>query len=82
LGRLVNDVNNIIADLVSSLEEEKNLRIQHALEERKFQTFFENAETGIFKMNCKGELLSYNQALTRMLNIATDNGAPSRRCLS
>lgn len=77
LGRLVNDVNNIIANLVSSLDEEKNLRIQHALEERKFQTFFENAETGIFKMNRKGELLSYNQALARMFSIATDNDAPS-----
>ena len=32
-------------------------------------------------MNCKGELLSYNQALTRMLNIATDNGAPSAALL-
>ncbi|MBR7791858.1 sensor domain-containing diguanylate cyclase [Undibacterium sp. FT147W] len=81
LGRLVNDVNQIIADLVSSLDEEKNLRLQHALEERKFQTFFENAETGIFKMNGKGELLSYNQALTRMLSIATDNGSPSAALL-
>lgn len=73
LGRLVNDVNNIITNLVSSLDEEKNLRIQHALEEKKFQTFFENAETGIFKMNSKGELISFNQALVRMLNIESDN---------
>lgn len=77
LGRLVNDVNKIIANLVSSLDEEKNLRIQHALEEKKFQTFFENAETGIFKMNSHGELISYNQALVRMLSLKTDDGSPS-----
>lgn len=72
LGQLVNDVNHIISNLFSTLKQERNLRIQHALGEKKFQTIFDNAETGIFQMNHQGELISYNQGLLRILGLQAD----------
>ncbi|MBC3870068.1 diguanylate cyclase domain-containing protein [Undibacterium oligocarboniphilum] len=81
LGQLVNDVNNIISDLVSSLDEERHLRVQHALGEKKFQAIFDNAETGIFQMNEHGELISYNQALARMLDLPTGQTIASHALL-
>ncbi|MBC3930245.1 sensor domain-containing diguanylate cyclase [Undibacterium curvum] len=71
LGTLVSDVNQLIGNLVNTLDEERRLRIQHALGERKYQTLFDNAETGIFQINPEGLLLSCNQALLRMLGISS-----------
>ncbi|MFZ6656068.1 diguanylate cyclase domain-containing protein [Undibacterium sp. TJN19] len=71
IGQLVRDVNTLVANLISTLHEERSLRIKHAIGEKKFQTIFENAETGIFQLNFSAELLSYNQAFLRMLNLDT-----------
>lgn len=45
IGQLVRDVNTLVASLLETLNEERTLRIKHAIGEKKFQTIFENAET-------------------------------------
>ncbi|MBC3916304.1 diguanylate cyclase [Undibacterium sp. CY18W] len=69
IGQLVRDVNMLIANLLKTLNEERSLRIRHSIGEKKFQTIFENAETGIFQLNFSAELLSYNPAFLRMFNL-------------
>ncbi|MFZ6758882.1 diguanylate cyclase domain-containing protein [Undibacterium sp. Ji50W] len=69
IGQLVRDVNTLVANLLTTLDEERSLRIRHAIGEKKFQTIFENAETGIFQLNFSAELLSYNPAFLRMFNL-------------
>ncbi|MDP1980863.1 diguanylate cyclase domain-containing protein [Undibacterium sp.] len=69
IGQLVRDVNTLVASLLETLNEERTLRIKHAIGEKKFQTIFENAETGIFQLNFAGELLSYNPAFLRMFSL-------------
>ncbi|MFZ6861305.1 diguanylate cyclase domain-containing protein [Undibacterium sp. Ji67W] len=73
LGQLTNDVNRLITNLVATLDEERELRIQHALGEKKFQTIFDNAETGIFQMNKDAILTSCNPALLQMLGVEKNN---------
>ncbi|MBC3861628.1 sensor domain-containing diguanylate cyclase [Undibacterium jejuense] len=75
LGQLTSDVNRLIADLVGTLEEERELRIQHALGEKKFQTIFDNAETGIFQMNKDAILTSCNPAFLQMLGVEKENSS-------
>jgi len=69
LGQLTSDVNRLITNLVATLDEERELRIQHAHGEKKFQTIFDNAETGIFQMNKDAILTSCNPALLQMLGV-------------
>lgn len=75
IGQLVRDVNTLVASLLTTLDDERALRIKHAIGEKKFQTIFENAETGIFQLNFSGELLSYNPAFTRMFGLKDIPGA-------
>ncbi|MFZ6678151.1 diguanylate cyclase domain-containing protein [Undibacterium sp. Tian12W] len=74
IGQLVRDVNTLVASLLKTLNEERTLRMQHAIGEKKFQTIFENAETGIFQLNFSGELLSYNPAFLRMFSLDDHGG--------
>ena len=73
LGQLTSDVNRLITNLVGTLDEERELRKRHARGEKKFQTIFDNAETGIFQMNKDGVLTSCNPAFLRMLGIDKSN---------
>jgi len=75
IGQLVRDVNTLVASLLETLNEERTLRIKHAIGEKKFQTIFENAETGIFQLNFAGELLSYNPAFLRMFSLDASSGS-------
>ncbi|MCH8621651.1 sensor domain-containing diguanylate cyclase [Undibacterium sp. TS12] len=75
IGQLVRDVNTLVASLLTTLDDERALRIKHAIGEKKFQTIFENAETGIFQLNFSGELLSYNPAFIRMFGLKDIPGA-------
>ncbi|MFZ6871066.1 diguanylate cyclase domain-containing protein [Undibacterium sp. Di27W] len=77
IGQLVRDVNTLVASLLKTLNEERTLRIKHAIGEKKFQTIFENAETGIFQLNFAGELLSYNPAFLRMFSLDHHEGDAS-----
>jgi diguanylate cyclase (GGDEF)-like protein/PAS domain S-box-containing protein len=57
------------AQLAELLEAEHELRLQHQRAERKFRLIFENAETGIFVIDCDGRLQSWNPALARILGL-------------
>ncbi len=72
IGRLVNDVNALIDYLVRLLRDERELRLQREVEERKFRTIFENAETGIFQIDEAGSLLSSNRAFRRIFSVADE----------
>jgi diguanylate cyclase (GGDEF)-like protein/PAS domain S-box-containing protein len=74
IGQLVRDVNKLITRLVSTLNDERQLRIQHQIGEKKFKTIFDNAETGIFLVDMTGAVISSNQAFFTILG-ASKNGA-------
>jgi len=67
LGGLVDYINYMVARLVSLLNEERNLRQQREIEERKFRSIFENADTGIFLVDQQGKMLSYNPACREIM---------------
>lgn len=69
IGRLVDDVNALLNRLVMILDDERNLRIQRGIDEKKFRAIFENAETGIFVVDRFGRLYSYNRAFARVLGL-------------
>lgn len=69
IGSLVNDINALTSSLDTALQQERDLRLQHAMEERRYKTIFDNAETALFQLSSDGKLLSYNQAFTRMLKL-------------
>ncbi|MFZ6747702.1 diguanylate cyclase domain-containing protein [Undibacterium sp. Ren11W] len=82
IGQLVGDVNALVTSLVSTLDEERQLRISHQIGEKKFKTIFDNTETGIFLINTGGTVLSYNQAFLRTLGLASDlSEQKSKSCL-
>jgi diguanylate cyclase (GGDEF)-like protein/PAS domain S-box-containing protein len=69
IGRLVDDVNELAGRLVSSLDEERSLRMQREIDERKYHAIFENAETGIFIIAADSLLSSWNPAFARLLEL-------------
>ncbi|MEN9657320.1 MAG: hypothetical protein RL571_785 [Pseudomonadota bacterium] len=69
IGRLVDDVNALLNRLVLILDNERNLRIQREIDEKKYRTIFENAETGIFVVDKFGRLYSYNLSFMRLLGV-------------
>jgi diguanylate cyclase (GGDEF)-like protein/PAS domain S-box-containing protein len=82
IGQLVGDVNALVTSLVTTLDEERQLRIRHQIGEKKFKTIFDNAETGIFLLDTGGTVLSYNQAFLRILGLPCDlSEENSKTCL-
>ncbi|MBK5915115.1 putative bifunctional diguanylate cyclase/phosphodiesterase [Rhodocyclus purpureus] len=69
LERLVGDVNALADRLVTSLDDERKLRIQRELDEKKYRAIFDNAETGIFIAAADGAIESCNRALGRQLGL-------------
>lgn len=79
IGRLVSDVNSLIQNLVSLLNTERELRMEHEVQRRKMKLIFDKAETAIFAIDDRGEVQSWNPAFARMLKIAQQTGmAPWR----
>lgn len=74
IGRLVADVNALISSLTSLLGTERQLRLEHEVQERKMKLIFDKAETAIFVLNDHGEVQSWNPAFARMLNITLQTG--------
>lgn len=70
VGRLVLDVNAMIDYLVKLLNVEKTLRSEMEVNERKFRSIFENAQSAIFVCDSQGVLLSYNLAFLREFDIS------------
>lgn len=75
IGRLVGDVNALIDHLVNILQEERNLRIEREIAEKKFRTIFESAETGIFVIDEDDSVTSYNPAFERLFGLSSDRSA-------
>lgn len=76
IGRLVADVNALIASLRQLVEAERSLRIQHEVSERKMRLVLEKTELGICIMDEQGILQSWNPAFLRLLALpALDTGS-------
>lgn len=69
IGQLVRDVNTLFSKLFNILKDERELRIEHQIGERKFRAIFDNSETGIFLLKQNGEIISYNHAYLRIFAI-------------
>lgn len=67
IGRMVQDINALIDRLVQGLMTERDLRQQREIEEKRFRTIFENAETGLFITDRHGILESHNPAFCRLI---------------
>lgn len=78
IGRLVGDVNALIDHLVNILHEERSLRIEREIAEKKFRTIFESSETGIFVVEEDGRLTSYNPSFERLFHLPSSDSIRSR----
>lgn len=70
IGRLVRDVNAIVDYLVNILNQERGLRLQREIEEKKYRAIFEHADTGIFVIDEHGQLVSCNPAFARYFGLS------------
>lgn len=70
IGGLVKYINRLVDRLVGLLNEERRLRLQREIEERKFRSIFENADTGIFLIDRDGNMLSHNPACQEIIRAA------------
>jgi diguanylate cyclase (GGDEF)-like protein/PAS domain S-box-containing protein len=80
IGRLVADVNSLIASLNEIVEAERSLRIQHEVFERQMRLVLEKTELGICIMDEQGLLQSWNPAFLRLLALPSLE-ADARRTL-
>ncbi|MDP1538038.1 MAG: diguanylate cyclase [Burkholderiales bacterium] len=69
IGQLVRDVNAMIDYLVKILDEERELRVQREIGEKKFRAIFDHADTGIFLIDESGRLLSCNPAFAQFFGM-------------
>lgn len=67
IGRLVSDVNGLIAKLTSLLETERGLRLEREASERRLALIIEKVDAGIFEVDGGGTLHSWNPAFVRTL---------------
>lgn len=81
IGLLVQDVNRLADRLVETLEEERRLRIQHAVDEQRYHAIFNNAETGLFIIDDRGYLSSWNPAFARLMELPPEAETLAQRSL-
>jgi diguanylate cyclase (GGDEF)-like protein/PAS domain S-box-containing protein len=67
IGRLVGDVNSLIARLTDVLSKEHDLRVAQEISERRMRLVFEKADTGILVLDERGAVQSCNPAFVRIL---------------
>ncbi|SFF57407.1 PAS domain S-box-containing protein/diguanylate cyclase (GGDEF) domain-containing protein [Fontimonas thermophila] len=67
LGRLVSDVNALIARLTALIDTERRLRLEREANERRLALIFEKVHTGIFEIERSGLLRSWNPAFVHTL---------------
>ena len=70
IGQLVMDINALSDRLVSALATERKLRLQGEVDEKKYHTIFDNAESGLFLMDGQGVLSSWNPAFASLFEIS------------
>jgi len=63
---LADDINKLTETLVIALGNEKRLRQQREIDEKKFRSIFDNASSGIFIADADGHLHSYNRSFIRL----------------
>lgn len=66
VGRLVADINDLTGYLVQTLEQERELQRRQVIAQRKYQDLFDNAATGIFVVDRRGKLESFNRAFVHL----------------
>ncbi|GAB1393328.1 hypothetical protein MASR1M60_14910 [Rhodocyclaceae bacterium] len=66
IGQLVGDINDLTGQLVETLQQERVLRHQQEIDQRKYHDLFENASSGIFVCNRFGRLESWNKAFEEL----------------
>lgn len=69
IGQLVVDINALSDRLVNALAIEHQLRLQGEIDEKKYHTIFDNAESGLFLMDRHGALSSWNAAFARLFGL-------------
>lgn len=67
IGQLVTDVNALLSNLDALVSAERTLRIQHELSDRKLRLVLNQTELGLFIMDTRGRLQSWNPAFVRLL---------------
>lgn len=67
IGRLVVDVNALIAELSNLLDTERRLRLEREASERRLALIFEKVDAGLFEIDGQGLLQSWNPAFVRTL---------------
>ena len=80
IGQLVVDINALSERLVNALATEHQLRIQGEIDEIKYHTIFDNAESGLFLIDRHGALSSWNPAFSRLFDLSqkpADSDRPS-----
>lgn len=66
IGQLVGDINELTGQLVDTLWQERVLRHQQEIDQRKYHDLFENASSGIFVCDRSGRLDSWNKAFEEL----------------
>lgn len=69
IGQLVRDINQLSDRLVDTLAQEHELLRQRDIDEKKYHAIFDNAESGIFIVDSKGSISSWNPAFSRLFDI-------------
>ncbi len=66
IAGLADDINKLTETLVNALSNEKELRVQREVDEKKFRSIFENASSGIFISDAEGRILSFNRSFVKL----------------
>ncbi len=74
IGVLIAYINRLIERMYNILKNERQLRELQAIEHKRFQSIFDNSQTGIFLANRQAEILSLNRAC-QQLGIYNENSA-------
>lgn len=69
IGQLVRDINDLIARLARMVADERQLRRERELGERRLQAIFDNAATAIFLFDRQGWLVSFNPEFVRCFRL-------------
>ena len=68
LGKLVGDVNMLLEKTESQITEERRLRREIEVLEKRFRMLFENSVSPIILLEPRGSILLFNQAFNKMLD--------------
>lgn len=81
IGRLTEDINNLIGRTGDLLAAERDMRAQREESERKFRLLFESAQTGIFTLDGEGVLHDWNPWFSRLLGLPAHGDTERRYAL-